>query len=201
MRDSLSIKRMDECTLYLDEAWEDTIRLCLAVSRCRYGNGSLCASGDHKFESIQQLVVAEREIWWFRRFLVDAKGGEKLFFAHHVGTSPKIWSAVRWKGYITHSLRIIHIRDNMHMLLGIDLEAMEVRIYIFKVEDGLSRTVQKTRNPKPEPKIPRIKILFGIFGWQLVKPVLILGNSGTTTGTRTFMCHVLMSLLIITLCI
>jgi hypothetical protein len=74
----------------------------------------------------------------------------------------------------------------MHMLLGIDLEAMEVRIYIFKVEDGLSRTVEKTRNPKPEPKIPRIKILFGIFGWQLVKPVLILGNSGTTTGYPNF---------------
>jgi hypothetical protein len=46
---------------------------------------------------------------------------------------------------------------------------------------------KKTRNPipepgifKPEPIISGTRILFGNFGYQLMKPEIILGSSGTT---------------------
>ena len=49
------------------------------------------------------------------------------------------------------------------------------------------RPGEKTRNPIPEPGIPEPKpiisgtrILFGNFGYQLMKPEIILGNSGST---------------------
>jgi hypothetical protein len=51
----------------------------------------------------------------------------------------------------------------------------------------LDRPGQKTRNPIPEPEIPEpepiisgTRILFGNFGYQLMKPEIILGSSGTT---------------------
>jgi hypothetical protein len=102
--------------------------------------------------------------------------------------------------------------DGLHRLLKLHLMKRRSQSLVPRLVENILGLGKKpvTRNPNPEypnpnPKYPKPEFCSGISGSNLQNPklfrVIRVSQSGTrnTRITRTFMCHVLMSCLIINL--